>query len=96
MSPPVTVVELRVLDGPNLYFPRPAMKLTLAVPGWMRAADATVLRTAAGLGFDRIIPGEAGTDARRRTTARIAKQFTRRIGLAAGAERLAVRGRLGG
>ncbi len=95
MSLPVTVVELRVLDGPNLYFPRPAIKLTLAVPGWIRAADATVLRTAAGLGFDRIVPGEAGTDARRRTTARIAKQFTRRIGLAAGAERLAVRGRLG-
>ncbi len=95
MSLPVTVVELRVLDGPNLYFPRPAIKLTLAVPGWMRAADATVLRTAAGLGFDHIIPGEAGTNARRRTTARIAKQFTRRIGLAAGAERLAVRGRLG-
>ena len=96
MSPTVTVVELRVLDGPNLYFPKPAIKLTLAVPGWMRAADKTVLRTAAGLGFDRIIPGEPGTDARRRTTARIAKQFTRRIGLAAGAERLAVRARLGG
>ena len=96
MSPPVTVVELRVLDGPNLYFPRPAIKLTMAVPGWIRAADGAVLRTATGLGFSLITPGEAGTDARRRTTVRIAKQFTRRIGLAAGAERLAVRGRLGG
>jgi cyanophycin synthetase len=26
-------VELRVLDGPNLYFPRPAIKLTLDVAG---------------------------------------------------------------
>jgi cyanophycin synthetase len=93
MSPPVTVVELRVLDGPNLYFPRPAVKLTLAVPGWMRAADSTVIRVASGLGFSRIMPGEAGTDARRRTTARIAKQFTRRIARAAGTGQLAVRGR---
>ncbi|HEV8652678.1 MAG TPA: Mur ligase family protein [Actinomycetes bacterium] len=33
MSPPhpENLVELRVLDGPNLYFPRPAIKLTLEV-----------------------------------------------------------------
>ena len=29
------LVELRVLDGPNLYFPRPAVKLTMAVGGWL-------------------------------------------------------------
>ncbi|MEA2556341.1 MAG: cyanophycin synthetase [Actinomycetota bacterium] len=94
MPQAVTVVELRVLDGPNLYFPRPAMKLTLAVPGWMRVADATVIRVADGLGFNRLTPGLAGTDARRRTTARVAKQFTRRIALAAGTPHLAVRARL--
>ena len=93
MSPPVTIVELRVLDGPNLYFPRPAVKLILAVPGWMRAADTTVIRVAKGLGFSSITPGLAGTEARRRTTARIAKQFTRRIARAAGTGQLAVRGR---
>ena len=27
-----TLVELRVLDGANLYFPRPAVKLTLEIP----------------------------------------------------------------
>ncbi|MEA2581033.1 MAG: cyanophycin synthetase [Actinomycetota bacterium] len=94
MPQAVTVVELRVLDGPNLYFPRPAMKLTLAVPGWMGAADATVIRVADGLGFNRLTPGLSGTDARRRTTARVAKQFTRRIALAAGTPHLAVRARL--
>ena len=26
---PRSLVELRLLDGPNLYFPRPAAKLTL-------------------------------------------------------------------
>jgi hypothetical protein len=32
-GPGTALVELRVLDGANLYFPRPAIKLTLAVPG---------------------------------------------------------------
>ena len=36
-TPRVSTVELRVLDGPNLYYPRPAIKLTLEIPGWMRA-----------------------------------------------------------
>ncbi|MEA2520400.1 MAG: cyanophycin synthetase [Actinomycetota bacterium] len=93
MSEAVTVVELRVLDGPNLYFPRPAVKLTLAVPGWTRAADTTVLRAAAGLGFSPVTPGRPGTDARLRTVARIAKQFTRSIAHAAGTRQLAVRAR---
>ena len=35
-----SLVELRVLDGPNLYFTRPAVKLTLAVPGWLAATEA--------------------------------------------------------
>ena len=30
---PVRIVELRVLEGPNLYFPRPAVKLLLDVGG---------------------------------------------------------------
>ena len=49
-------VELRVLDGPNLYFPRPAVKLTIAVPGWMRASDHRVTgwpRALDGSGRDR-------------------------------------------
>jgi len=29
------LLELRVLDGPNLYFPRPAIKVTLGVEGWL-------------------------------------------------------------
>jgi hypothetical protein len=36
VAPPrADLVELRVLDGPNLYFPRPAVKLTIAVGGWL-------------------------------------------------------------
>ena len=32
---PVEVREVRVLDGPNLYFARPAVKISLAVPGFL-------------------------------------------------------------
>ena len=42
MSEPVRTVELRVLEGPNLYFPRPAVKLTLDVAGWLRVGDEKV------------------------------------------------------
>ena len=35
--PRAELVELRVLDGPNLYFPRPAVKVTLGVAGWLAA-----------------------------------------------------------
>src|ERR671914_1891571 len=47
-----TLVELRVLDGANLYFPRPAIKLTLEVPELLslpeeRAAAAAGVRALA-------------------------------------------------
>jgi hypothetical protein len=35
-----TLVELRVLDGANLYFPRPAIKLTLDAPGLLSLPEA--------------------------------------------------------
>ena len=36
------LVELRVLDGPNLYFRRPAIKLTLGVEGWLSLPEDRV------------------------------------------------------
>jgi cyanophycin synthetase len=89
-------VELRVLDGPNLYFPRPAIKLELAVPGWLRAGDSTVRRVAGRLGLsnaDQV--GAPGTEQRRRTVGRIAAQVVRRAARASGVPRLAVRARNG-
>ena len=32
---PVEVREVRVLDGPNLYFARPAVKISLSLPGYL-------------------------------------------------------------
>jgi cyanophycin synthetase len=86
-------IELRVLDGPNLYYPRPAIKLTLAVPGWMRASEARVSEIAARLGVSgAATPGAPGSQHRRRLVARIAAQLTRRQAVASGARRLAVSG----
>jgi cyanophycin synthetase len=89
------LVELRILDGPNLYFPRPAVKVTLAVPGWLRASEDRVAAVARALGIGRFEPGGRASDQRVRAVARIGAQVARRIAERAGARRLAVRGRPG-
>ncbi|MGE5459183.1 MAG: Mur ligase family protein [Solirubrobacterales bacterium] len=93
MAAPVTLVELRVLEGPNLYFPRPAIKLTLAVPGWLALSEERfAARAAAGGNGGR--PGRPGSEQRRRAVARVASSLTRRLASAADV-RLAVRARPG-
>jgi cyanophycin synthetase len=89
------LVELRVLEGPNLYFPRPAVKVTLAVPGWLRATTGRLERLSRDAGMPSTAhPAERGSEQRRRFTARFAAHITRGIAAATGA-RLAVRGRPG-
>jgi cyanophycin synthetase len=91
----VRTVEVRVLEGPNLYFSRPAIKLTLDVAGWLRASEDTVARVAETSGIRGVEPGRRESERRLRTTARVAVQLTRRIAEGAGTGRLAVRGRTG-
>jgi cyanophycin synthetase len=93
--PTVELVELRVLDGPNVYFTRPAIKLTLAVPGWLRTSESVVDRVAERLELSHVRAGVPGSEHRRRTIARIAAALTRRIAVGSGARRLAVRARVG-
>jgi cyanophycin synthetase len=100
----VRLVELRVLDGPNLYFTRPAVKLTLSVPGWLQASDDQVGSVAARVGLagadggdgsgPRVRPGSPGTEQRRRFVARMAAHLTRLLADATGTN-LAVRARPG-
>jgi cyanophycin synthetase len=92
---PVRLAELRVLEGPNLYFTRPAVKLTLAVPGWLGASEARLAAIAEAM----VLPGagKAGrpnSEQRRRFAARCASHVTHRLAQASGI-RLAVRGRPG-
>ncbi|MGH2528530.1 MAG: Mur ligase family protein [Actinomycetota bacterium] len=95
MAEPVRLVELRVLEGPNLYFTRPAVKVTLAVPGWLGAKDSRAASVAAALALPSGgSPGRAGSEERRRFVVRLASQLTRRVAQASHV-RLAVRGRTG-
>ena len=88
-------LEVRVLDGPNLYFPRPAVKLTLAIPGWLRATTDGLQGRSRRAGMPgTMYPGERGSEQRRRFTARFAAHVARSVASATGT-RLAVRGRAG-
>src|SRR5919201_766980 len=89
----VEVVELRVLDGPNLYFPRPAIKLTLDVGAWLALPEDRVERVASALGLG-VRSGRPRTEQRRRAVARIAASLAGRLATATGV-RLAVRARPG-
>jgi cyanophycin synthetase len=86
-------VELRVLEGPNLYFPRPAVKLTLAVGPWLRMPEERFAGVARRVGANGR-PGGAGSEHRRRAIAGLAAALTRRLARASDV-RLAVRSRPG-
>jgi len=91
----VTVVELRVLDGPNLYFTKPAIKLTLGVAPWLTLAEERAQRLTRRTGFRPVAaPGAPNSDQRRRYVARFAVHVARRLADAT-ATHLAIRGRPG-
>jgi cyanophycin synthetase len=91
----VRLVELRVLEGPNVYFPRPAVKLTVAVPGWLAAGEDRAQALGRKLKVPGTVgPGEPGSEQRRRFVARVAVHVTRTLAKASSAG-LAVRGRPG-
>jgi len=104
MADTVRLVELRVLDGPNLYFTRPAVKLTLAVPGWLKMSEARAASLAARMGLrgadpdapprGRVRPGLPRSQHRLRFVARLAAHVTRSMAVAAGTS-IAVRSRPG-
>ena len=89
------MVELRVLDGPNLYFTRPAIKLTLDVSPWLALSQARIERLTRRAAFSPSAnSGQPGSDQRRRYIARFAVHLTRTLADASGTH-LAVRGRPG-
>ena len=61
-----SLVELRVLEGPNLYFPRAAIKLTLDISGLASAPTTTAERLARRIGLDGARPGEPDSGFRQR------------------------------
>jgi cyanophycin synthetase len=85
------LVELRVLEGPNLYFPRAAIKLTLDLTQLIDAPPTVALRFASRVGLRRARPGEPGGGFRQRFAARAIERLVRQIATEAGTTRLAVR-----
>lgn len=86
-----SLVELRVLEGPNLYFPRAAIKLTLDIGTISDASDETVLRLARRIGLRTTRPGAPGSGFRQRFAMRAVEKLVRAIASESGTSRLAVR-----
>ena len=85
------LVELRVLEGPNLYFPRAAVKLTLEVGSVIEAPTEAVTRFAGRIGLRTSRPGEPGSGFRQRFAARAVERLVRQVAAEAGTHRLGVR-----
>lgn len=91
----VALVELRLLEGPNIYFPRPAIKLTLSVPGWLDLPEDQAVGLGERLGLPGAHrPGRPRSAQRLRFAARAAAHGTRALATAT-KTRLAVRARPG-
>ena len=86
-----SLVELRVLEGPNLYFPRAAIKLTLDIAGLASAPTAAAERLARRIGLEGARPGEPDTGFRQRFALRAVARLVRAIAHESGTVRLAVR-----
>ncbi|HET9859381.1 MAG TPA: Mur ligase family protein [Nocardioidaceae bacterium] len=88
---PSSLVELRILEGPNLYFPRAAVKLTLDLTTLSEAEDELVTRLARRIGLRNVRAGEPSSGFRQRFVARAVARLVRQIAAESGTSRLAVR-----
>ncbi|QGN57218.1 tetratricopeptide repeat protein [Nostocoides sp. HKS02] len=91
----VAVTEVRVLEGPNLYFAKPAIKVSLEVPGYLKADERTLLGLARRVGLRTARPGAPGTEQRQRFVMRLVERAVRSLAQASGTSRLGVRVRPG-
>ncbi len=82
-----------MLDGPNLYFPRAAVKLTLNLNVVLDLTEDDARALAARIGMSRARPGPLATAFRQRFAARAVARLVRQIAAEAGTTRLAVRAR---
>lgn len=89
------LIESRFLEGPNLYFPRPAVKLTLELTSLMTLPVPEAKEFARQLGMSTSRPGVPDSAFRQRFAARVVTRLVRRLAAAAGLTRLAVRTRAG-
>ena len=88
---PSSLLELRVLEGPNLYFPRAAIKLTLDIQGLSEASEDTARRFATRIGLKNARPGDPGSGFRQRFALRAVGRLVRALAQESGTSRLGVR-----
>jgi cyanophycin synthetase len=86
-----SLVELRVLEGPNLYFPRAAIKLTLDISTLAAVSDEVAARFAKRIGLKNARPGAAESGFRQRFAVRAVARLVRAVAAESGTTRLAVR-----
>ncbi len=86
-----SLLELRVLEGPNLYFPRAAIKLTLDVGSLSQAPERAVLRLGRRVGLRSRRAGDSGSELRGRYAGRLLGRLLRQVSQESGTTRLAVR-----
>lgn len=86
-----SLVELRVLEGPNLYFPRAAVKLTLDLSGLLELPEDAALGLARRIGLSNARPGPPESGFRQRFAARAIARLVRQVAAEVGTHRLAVR-----
>ena len=91
--PGPALVELRVFDAANAYFPRPAVRLTLDVGRLLLLRDADACALGAALGIPASRPGSRGTALRQSFALRVAATVVRRVAEDSGTTRLPVRTR---
>jgi cyanophycin synthetase len=88
-----SLIELRVLDGANLYFPRAAVKLTLDLSSLLSLSEDRARAIATELGMPGARPGRPDTGLRQRFAAKLVARVVRRVAAESGTTRLAVRSR---
>jgi cyanophycin synthetase len=86
-----SLVELRVLDGANLYFPRPAVKLTLDLRGLLAMSEPDAERVCAQLDLPVTPVGHPGSSIRLGFAATVVVYLAHRVAAASGISQLAVR-----
>ncbi len=79
------------MEGPNLYFPRAAIKLTLDIGALATASEETVSRLAARIGLATSRPGAPESGFRTRFAMRAVERLVRAVAKESGTSRLAVR-----
>lgn len=91
----VRLLGVRALEGPNLYFPRPAIRVTIDMGGWYSASVQQLDAVVAQLRGRRGGSGEPDSIERCRAVLRLVALVTRRLAAASGTPRLGVRVREG-